>query len=101
MLFNNIIKNIVLIAFICLEQFCCHSNNSANSALAYNCESLKEPPFHGTIFIDSEIVTPDDISTFVRLSYDGRQERVMFDRRIANWITIQPYLFPAIYDDNI
>ena len=98
---NDLIKNVVLVGFICLVQFCCQSNSSTNLTKDYKCEVLKDPPFHGTIFIDSEIVTPEDISTFVRLSYNGRQERVMFDRRVADWITIQPYLFPAIYDDSI
>ena len=80
MLFNDLIKNVVLVGFICLVQICCKSNSSTNLTKDYKCEAFKEPPFHGTIFIDSEIVTPEDSSTFVRLSYNGRQERVMFEK---------------------
>ena len=62
---------------------------------------MNAAPFHGTIFIDPDIVTPEDYSTFINLSYNGRAERIMFDRRVADWITSTPYLFPANYDDSI
>ena len=100
-LFNGLIRKIVLAISICLYQFCCQPNNPPSLITANNCEEIKEPPFHGTIFIDKDIVTPEDASTFSSLSYVGIDERVMFDRRIADWITIQPYLFPAIFDDSI
>tara|TARA_B110000881_G_scaffold31268_1_gene23712 strand:+ start:1662 stop:2447 length:786 start_codon:yes stop_codon:yes gene_type:complete len=91
----------ILVILICLQQFCCQPNNFANSIMTHNCEGLKEPPFQGTIFINSDIVTPEDFSTFVGLTYNGREERVMFDRRVDNWITIWPYLFPALFDDSL
>ena len=35
--------------------------------LALDCEEIKPAPFNGTIFIDSDIITPDDPTTFVKL----------------------------------
>lgn len=60
------------------------------------------PPFaKGTIFMDPDIITEEDKTTFVSLSYAGQAERTMFDRRVENWITTTPYLFNSIYDDGL
>jgi len=58
------------------------------------------PPFGGTIFIDPEIITPADPSTYVGLVPAGQDSRVMFDRRVS-WITTDPFLFDATYDDGL
>lgn len=58
------------------------------------------PPFGGTIFIDPDIITDDDPTTFVGLTYTGRAERTMYDRRFG-WITIEPHLFDAEFDDGL
>jgi hypothetical protein len=58
------------------------------------------PPFSGTIFIDPDIITPADPSTYVALVPAGQDTRVMFDRRAA-WITTDPFLFDATYDDGL
>ncbi|MGE0487260.1 MAG: hypothetical protein AB7Q81_24110 [Gammaproteobacteria bacterium] len=57
------------------------------------------PPFHGTIFIDPDIITADDPTAFVGLKYTGRGERSMFDRRGDRFVALEPYLFVARYDD--
>ncbi len=59
------------------------------------------PPFAGTIFLDPDIITDSDKTTFVSLSYAGQATRTMFDRRVDNWITITPYLFNSLYDDGL
>lgn len=59
------------------------------------------PPFSGTVYTDPDILTPSDPTTYLGLSYSGRGERLMFDRRIDKWITLFPYLFPARYDDGL
>jgi len=59
------------------------------------------PPFSGTIFVDPDIVTPDDPSSFLSISANGTGERVMFDRRVNDWVTLSPYLFNAEYDDGL
>ena len=46
------------------------------------------PPFAGTIFLDPDIITDSDKTTFVSLSYAGQATRSMFDRRVNNWIDV-------------
>ena len=95
-----------IINFLFLFSFCqiaCQNTKNDIGKLSndQSCDSLIAAPFHGTIFIDPDIVTPEDYTTFINLSYNGRAERIMFDRRVADWITSTPYLFPANYDDSI
>ena len=59
------------------------------------------PPFWGTIFIDPHIILPGDATTFLGVDYVGREERTMFDRRVDGWITVEPFLFLATYDDGL
>ena len=59
------------------------------------------PPFAGTIFIDPDIITPSDPTTFQSLSYAGRGERTMYDRRVSGWITANAYLFDVTFDDGL
>jgi hypothetical protein len=60
-----------------------------------------DPPFHGTIFIDPDIITAEDPSTFSELTFAGSDSRTMFDRRVNDWITDEPFLFIATYDDGL
>ena len=64
------------------------------------CDNNYNPPFGGTIFIDPDIITEEDQTTFVSLSYDGTGSRLMYDRR-SGGITSEPFLFPAEYDDGL
>jgi hypothetical protein len=59
------------------------------------------PPFHGTIFIDPDIITAADPTTFTGLNYSGRSLRRMFDRRVDDWTWKIPYLFDAQFDDGL
>lgn len=59
------------------------------------------PPFSGTIFIDPDIITPSDPTTFVGLTYAGQAPRLMFDRRVDAWVTYDAYLFDASFDDGL
>ncbi len=58
-----------------------------------------EPPFSGTIFIDPDIITPADPTTFQVIVPAGRGLRTMFDRRVDDWITVNAYLFDTTFDD--
>lgn len=60
-----------------------------------------DPPFDGTIFLDPDIITSSDPSTFTSLAYAGRANRTMFDRRVDDWITVIPFIFNANYDDGL
>ena len=59
------------------------------------------PPFEGTIFIDPDIITSADPTTFQGLVAAGQGSRTMFDRRVNGWITVDAYLFDASYDDGL
>jgi len=62
---------------------------------------LAQPPFSGTIFLDPDIITERDHSTFTEIAGAGRGERVMFDRRVNSWVTLNPFLFLAKYEDGL
>ena len=83
--------------FILLLIFSCSSDKSVQPDI---CDNNYNPPFDGTIFIDPDIITSDDPSTFVSLSYAGIENRQMYDRRFG-WVTLEPFLFPAKYDDGL
>ena len=59
------------------------------------------PPFGGTIFIDPDIITDSDPTTFLGLAYTGQGPRTMFDRRVKGWITVGAFLFDATFDDGL
>jgi hypothetical protein len=56
------------------------------------------PPFGGTIFIDPDIITAADATSYVGVTYAGRAARTMFDRRVDGWITVDAHLFDATFD---
>lgn len=59
------------------------------------------PPFNGTIFLDPDILTSSDPTTFTGLTYAGQAKRKMYDRRVNDWITTNPFLFKANYSDGL
>lgn len=59
-----------------------------------------EPPYEGTVFLDPDIVLPADPSAFASLSYAGRGQREVYDRR-EGWVRIEAYLFDVSYDDGL
>ena len=62
---------------------------------------VAEPPFGGTIFIDPDIITPEDATTLVDVTPAGQGSRTMFDRRVNSWITVEAFLFDATFDDGL
>ena len=60
-----------------------------------------DPPYEGTIFIDADIITTTDPSTFVDAIYTGQGMRTMFDRRVNDWITVNAFLFNTTFDDGL
>lgn len=59
------------------------------------------PPFGGTIFIDPDIITSADPTTFEGLTPGGQGIRTMYDRRVDDWIDVSAYLFDATFDDGL
>ena len=49
----------------------------------------------------SDTITLDDPTTFVKLYYNGKGTRTMYDRRVEAWVNQEPFLFPAKFDDGL
>jgi FlgD Ig-like domain len=58
-----------------------------------------DPPYGGTVWIDPDIITEQDASSFTSFTYSGRGIRAVFDRRAADWVQVDGYLFEVIFDD--
>lgn len=68
----------------------------------FMCASARaEPPYWGTIFLDPDIITEADPTSFESLVPAGRGDRWMFDRRENDWVFLRPFLFEARYDDGL
>lgn len=59
------------------------------------------PPFDGTIFLDPDIIIASDPTTFQDAPYAGQGERMMFDRRVNDWVTVNAFLFNASFTDGL
>ena len=61
---------------------------------------VNRPPLviTGTAYVDPDILTSSDPSTFREARYAGRGNRLMFDRR-QGWVTHNAFLFDATYSD--
>jgi Protein of unknown function (DUF3421) len=73
----------------------------APGAYAQNTTVSSKPPFHGTIFLDPDIITHDDPTTFLAVTPGGQASRKMFDRRVNDWITVNAFLFYAAFTDGL
>jgi len=60
-----------------------------------NTTAPSDPPYGGTIFLASDIIVPNDDSSFVELTSKGQGERTMYDRRPADWVVLEAHLFDA------
>lgn len=91
--------NVMKYAFIIFLISCSDKPNNAQAQVIPNAQLT--PPFDGTIFLDADIITSSDPTTFTDLSYIGQDERTMFDRRVNGWITVNPFLFNANFEDGL
>ena len=55
--------------------------------------------YSGHLFVDPDIVTASDPTTFRAVSYAGRGNRLMFDRRQNRFVTYNAFLFDAAFTD--
>ena len=60
-----------------------------------------DPPFSGTIFLDPDIITESDPTTYQGVMDVGRGNRTMFDRRVNGWIYLNAFLFKASFSDGL
>lgn len=59
---------------------------------------LASPPFSGTAYINANLITKTDPSTFESTTYQGQASRVVYDRRAESFITLSnAYVFKAKY----
>ena len=58
-------------------------------------------PFQGTAFLSPTVITDADASSLRGVEYTGRGERLIWDYRVFDWITINAYLFEARYDASV
>ena len=70
----------------------------AERTLDFALEHTGIPPFGGTVFITPDILDASDPTSLESITYAGRGERLIFDRRVNAWITVDAYLFDAQYD---
>ena len=61
----------------------------------------QNPPFVGTIFVDPDIITSSDTTSYQSVSNAGQGFRTMFDRRVNDWVNVNAYLFNASFDDGL
>ncbi len=59
-----------------------------------------DPPFAGTVWIDPDIITSDDPTTFQSLNYRGLRRRKVYIRVEDRWRYVRVHLFVAIYRAN-
>ena len=65
--------------------------------LDFDLEHTGTPPYGGTVFITPRVIEPSDPTTLGSVTYSGRGQRSVYDRRPDAWITIDAYLFDVRY----
>ena len=71
----------------------------ADRTIDFALEHTGTPPYAGTIFITPDILGPADPTSLRDITYAGRGERLIYDRRPDRWITVNAYLFDVRYAD--
>lgn len=65
--------------------------------------AFSAPPYSGTVFVNENIITSADPSSFVKVEATGKGRREMYDRRANNgqgaWVLLDAILFNAFYTD--
>lgn len=88
--------SVIFAALFLLAFFGCEESNPPKEEVVKTA-----PPFDGTIFLDGDIITENDPTTFQSLEAMGQGNRTMFDRRTNGWENLNPYLFEAKYSDGL
>ena len=74
---------------------------TSDASLSAAPRQIPAPPFSGTIFIDPDIITAADPTTFQSLTAQGEGLRTMYDRRANAFILVDAFLFNATFDDGL
>lgn len=59
------------------------------------------PPFSGTILLDGDVITDQDLTSYLGMEFKGQENRQMYDRRVSEWIINKAFLFQARFDDGL
>ena len=71
---------------------------SADHTIDFSLNHTGIPPYRGTVFITPDILGPEDPTSLQDVTYVGRGERVIYDRRPNAWITVSAFLFSVRYE---
>lgn len=58
---------------------------------------ITSPPFEGTVYISSEVLSPTSPSAFLDVTSAGVASRTTFDRRVNDWVTNPSRIFTATF----
>ncbi|MDE0476119.1 MAG: carboxypeptidase regulatory-like domain-containing protein [Gammaproteobacteria bacterium] len=64
-------------------------------------EHTGEPPYAGTVFITPRMIEPSDPTSLRNVTYVGRADRSVFDRRVGSHETVNVFLFEAEFADRV
>ena len=62
---------------------------------------VPQPPFSGTLWVDPDIITADDPTSFESITANGEGIVSMYDYRVMGMITVNAFLFDVEYDDGL
>ena len=70
--------------------------------LDFDLEHRGVPPYSGTVFISPRVIETSDPTSLGSITYAGRGERRVFDRRPGKgWITMNAHLFDVRYGEQV
>lgn len=64
-------------------------------------EHTGEPPYSGSVFITPRMIEPSDPTSLRGVTYVGRADRSVFDRRVGSHETVNVFLFEAEFGDRM
>lgn len=91
----------LLFVLVAVGALACAGGDSSPPPAGPPAPTAQTPPFGGTIFIDPDIITDADPTTFVSLTPNGQALRTMYDRRVTAFIQLQAYLFNVVFSDGL
>jgi hypothetical protein len=59
------------------------------------------PPYPGSAYITPRMIEASDPTSLISVTYEGRADRSVFDRRVDSFETINVFLFEAEYADRV
>ena len=70
-------------------------------ALAANAQPAEQPPFGGTVYIDSGWITPADISAFIEKTPLGIERVTLYDRRVPAFTDVDAHSYELAYGNGV